>query len=1198
MEGGPRGPENTAAKAEEMLNRLLERAREMREEHGLDDAAAKQQIPAYGSLMAFAGHARRQLNQFKETGEFDQDKINGLKVNIASRLRQFNRDLKPQALPTDTAFEPVPKNPDATPEGVEKNDPAAVLRRARAAQRTVNRLQFSDFISAEKKETLRAANENVDLVIENGGDALQALQNLETIIEGIHTPTLHAYEQLSSLADYPHISPEDRETAKAMFDNYLRTNEEERPFEVQAQALTNFQTFVSQTIEAHDGAHPPKVKAGHEQVVPAAQDTEVETSTDDYPNDNIFVEDGIDETIPPTPKSSSTFVPTPVDSVETALDNEEQAVLFARANTKQAASTAPAVDSEPTQPDDAASVETTTKDEEDAQSQPTPTSEPVLATGSATETTETNSVDYEGLAEYAQHQNTEAGQDGADNPVVDLEPRREALQKVFAERDQQQAQYEADKAPKPEPEPSSDVEPAPVTEPDTRSEQTPGQQLETLRSNILAYDAEFKDALRNFYTEHYNTGGIVGGARQLKRFFGAQPEVSEEVQQLAVRVQQARKAYSDASRQFANERDFNKNPIGGGINQAGERMTASEHEARLEQVLQRYYRRLDLQQGVRPVQEVIDIEKEAIAGTPQAESMQRIQEVMAKYRNTFGIGRIALYGSVGLATGGFGTGVLLAARAAAGTVGGIAGGTVANRLYSRLGTEKAQANLVETVDTVSVSSLNFEDILDRQQKIRAAYDNLDTHLRNQELAGIAGAIVGGGTASVGTGMVFQAGAESASASVPVATVETPTTPGVGELDVGQITTPEAEMAAPPQESPTAITPQENLSELQVETEPAPVPETDTVTPPEAQPESTPALETAEAETPSETVPEREAEPVPESEPEVIPAPAENLLDLPDVVHTVTEADRGLTYVLAERYPDIFPTEGSPDWQPFVNAIRGNEALLAEAQFPSENIDHIVPGNEFRADVFAEYYLNEIASPEARAAYAAAHPDTAAILDFSPAPDGEALGATATSAAELNLETTASQANYTGDIPEPTPANFTPEPRPELESIESPEANVSVGEAVQLVNPIVERAMESFTQWPEAVRSELNLFTGYTLSDIRAELTSWVAEQNISDPAAINEHFNELVARTILPDLLAEQPDTLLANWDTPFTELSPATVDTFNSVVTELGERFGVYVEGLSPDTITLGKNLTELVESIDVTRPEFIEQLRSVPNN
>jgi hypothetical protein len=141
-------------------------------------------------------------------------------------------------------------------------------------------------------------------------------------------------------------------------------------------------------------------------------------------------------------------------------------------------------------------------------------------------------------------------------------------------------------------------------------------------------------------------------------------------------------------------------------------------------------------------------------------------------------------------------------------------------------------------------------------------------------------------------------------------------------------------------------------------------------------------------------------------------------------------------------------------------------------------------------------------------------------------------------------------------------------------------------------------MESFTQWPEAVRSELNLFTGYTLSDIRAELTSWVAEQNISDPAAINEHFNELVARTILPDLLAEQPDTLLANWDTPFTELSPATVDTFNSVVTELGERFGVYVEGLSPDTITLGKNLTELVESIDVTRPEFIEQLRSVPNN
>jgi hypothetical protein len=117
MEGGPRGPENTAAKAEEMLNRLLERAREMREEHGLDDAAAKQQIPAYGSLMAFAGHARRQLNQFKETGEFDQDKINGLKVNIASRLRQFNRDLKPQALPTDTAFEPVPKNPDATPDG-------------------------------------------------------------------------------------------------------------------------------------------------------------------------------------------------------------------------------------------------------------------------------------------------------------------------------------------------------------------------------------------------------------------------------------------------------------------------------------------------------------------------------------------------------------------------------------------------------------------------------------------------------------------------------------------------------------------------------------------------------------------------------------------------------------------------------------------------------------------------------------------------------------------------------------------------------------------------------------------------------------------------------------------------------------------------------------------------------------------------
>ena len=96
--------------------------------------------------------------------------------------------------------------------------------------------------------------------------------------------------------------------------------------------------------------------------------------------------------------------------------------------------------------------------------------------------------------------------------------------------------------------------------------------------------------------------------------------------------------------------------------------------------------------------------------------------------------------------------------------------------------------------------------------------------------------------------------------------------------------------------------------------------------------------------------------------------SESLYDIERINYTVQAGDRGLTYVLRERYPDVFPTEGDSAWEPVVHAWQNSAELLQAAHFPNADLDKIYPNDQIQLDKFVEHYLEHFAPPEVRDRY--------------------------------------------------------------------------------------------------------------------------------------------------------------------------------------------------------------------------------------
>jgi hypothetical protein len=773
-------------------------------------------------------------------------------------------------------------------------------------------------------------------------------------------------------------------------------------------------------------------------------------------------------------------------------------------------------------------------------------------------------------------------------------------------------------APKPDPippeppEPKPDPDPVPPTPPTPappepvppQPERTPGQSLQEQRQQLTEAYGAYHVALKKFYSEHYGASRLRGRLRQMKNFFGVKPELPEELQNLQQTVTTAQQSYLNLAERVANERDFNTKPLAGGINANGDRMTAAEHEERLQQVLERYYRRLDLQQGVRPVQERIAIQKEAIAGTPQAENLNRLKELLSKNKNTLRIGKLLVYGGVGAASGGAAGALLGASRVVAGTVGGIAGGAVANRMYGYFATERAERSTEEILDTVSVQSISYNEILQRQEQISNAYSVLDKHRRNQELAGIAGAIIGGGAAAGYMQGVYQAGVVEGTTQTPV---EVSPTPG-DVVDTPEALTTEPVSPGQPEVSPEVppAAPAEGLSET---------------TPGTGATEATPTEAEPTVEAPHEQSPAATIEGVP-------------FVDFETLVHTVQPGDQGLTYVLQELYPDLFPPVGSPEWLPFVNAIEHNQELLAAAGFPNADVNDIFPGNQFRADVFAEYYLNNLVDESTCAAYLAAHPELGSIVA---AP--ESTSATSTTPAESVRpeprpnDLTATENAPTESVrpelrPETQTAPITNEPRTPLQGIDEPDYGANRTEGVLVndeqgpealrgpdgaatefgefaVRAAIEAAQQRYAEVALQLQDRFDIYSADLANYINQQVSDWAATQEGLGVADVEARATSLYLRELLPVLLPDGSDVEMMKgaldtlWDEPLRDYAAGASTVQIEAVQAMQQRLNeMGAMPFSSFNGTVGEYLGALYQSTGANPGQFQSVLQDLKAN
>lgn len=408
----------------------------------------------------------------------------------------------------------------------------------------------------------------------------------------------------------------------------------------------------------------------------------------------------------------------------------------------------------------------------------------------------------------------------------------------------------------------------------------------------------------------------------------------------------------------------------------------------------------------------------------------------------------------------------------------------------------------------------------------------------------------------------------------------------------------------------------------------------------------------EAETESEST-----EQTPEIGSEAIPD-----IDLEKLVYTVQPGDQGVTYILQECYPDLFPPVGSSNWLPIYDAFKNNPALLAEANFPNADIDDIFPGDQyraadtFRADVFAEYYLNHVADEATRAAYLEAHPELATAPASAPTSASDAVE-TATTAAPTESMSPQPRPETLGATENAPARSLYPEQNPTFgaetgqsvdeanQGLKNTESEL-VTESVSTKSPEAEAGFErvykdasseptapSSTTEPEpmwnqqtaaqeavggaqAQYTELSTELGdiFDVTDenlaaqIQNEVVGWAAMENTSDPDALQSRAVSLYLREMLASLATDADDVsaeTIANtlrsplWDKQVSSLNslaePGQWSAIREIQAQLNE---LGAQPFSSFQGTFGEFLEALFKSIDKNSESFTTGIERLRNN
>ena len=375
------------------------------------------------------------------------------------------------------------------------------------------------------------------------------------------------------------------------------------------------------------------------------------------------------------------------------------------------------------------------------------------------------------------------------------------------------------------------------------------------------------------------------------------------------------------------------------------------------------------------------------------------------------------------------------------------------------------------------------------------------------------------------------------------------------------------------------------------------------------PEPRPETATFEPTEPTEAEPTPETvdEPQPEATAEAIPS-----VDLETLVYSVQPGDQGVTYILQECYPDLFPPVGSPDWPPIYEAFKNNPELLAAANFPNADIDDIFPGDQyraadtFRADVFAEYYLNNIADPSLREAYLASHPDFVTAV-----PEPSAGGAAETESATPQAPTERLRPEPRPEIEPSLPVEEIQSPRqgidepdydlnpmegtlvndvPESRDVQLDENGVDAGpydvNVPEMSKMVTETVVEQYIHNSDGFEHILGLRDDEVINQLSTELNTWAESEGITNEAALTVRAEQFLVREIIGQMFNDTTfpeglqNRLEVLWDIPLNALSTTNLnDTINPLMTGLQQSYAA--ESPVAFTGTVGEFFTQQVRSI-----------------
>ncbi len=274
-------------------------------------------------------------------------------------------------------------------------------------------------------------------------------------------------------------------------------------------------------------------------------------------------------------------------------------------------------------------------------------------------------------------------------------------------------------------------------------------------------ETKYREAITDYYRRFYEKQGSrsIFNPRKwgvaIQGFFGLKPKLTPEIEALHAEVKNKRERHVHTSKGLIDWREQS----------TGEKFHDKE-------VLQRYLRRFDSQIILKNIAETQKLQKEAMATMPQNEVYQRVSSFLKKHKTGVTIGRMAMYGTIGLAAGGVVAGGAAVARIGGGILGGMGGRYLGGKMVARAERIKAEKT------AAGIASLDVDTLNKRRDELVSAFVAVEKRERDQRVMGVVGAMLGGMGGSYATTAV----GESLPSIEPEAGTEPIPAPRVPDVD--------------------------------------------------------------------------------------------------------------------------------------------------------------------------------------------------------------------------------------------------------------------------------------------------------------------------------------------------------------------------------------------------------------------------------